>query len=318
MAPADWFRPWRAGLTPDDALMVEACLRAAADGPFFPDWEFSALFGFERTEIRKLVANWRTEADEYRLWCAVSSSMNNLSGYPHRKDDALERMIPGGRAALEASYERLEQASGQSDNARRLLTIRLERFAEMDHAGLESEGRLVHDIATSAERPGVPVPVLIRDHLWQRWLPDGITGVVVDGSPGPTERSGLLSLVHQACRDEEASPPVKQRLESVRSFESFRVDRRHETPVWILIHLTVRILAVTLDDPSTMFVGAQFVDWPPMERVEAASVWRVVGAAEAMAPLDSARTVRLGAPEQHDLGYWKPATLGDLAFNHWD
>jgi hypothetical protein len=34
-----------------DKAIVGQALRAAANGPFFPDWEFHALFGLERSEV---------------------------------------------------------------------------------------------------------------------------------------------------------------------------------------------------------------------------------------------------------------------------
>ncbi|WP_162584044.1 hypothetical protein [Variovorax sp. PBS-H4] len=39
----------------DDSSIISECLWAAADGPFFPDWEFSTLFGLSREEVRDLI-----------------------------------------------------------------------------------------------------------------------------------------------------------------------------------------------------------------------------------------------------------------------
>ena len=41
-----------------DSRVIGECLRAAVNGPFFPDWEFSTLFGLTRDEVRA-VADWR-------------------------------------------------------------------------------------------------------------------------------------------------------------------------------------------------------------------------------------------------------------------
>jgi hypothetical protein len=35
-----------------DRNVIERCLQAAVEGPFFPDWEFHALFGLDREQIR--------------------------------------------------------------------------------------------------------------------------------------------------------------------------------------------------------------------------------------------------------------------------
>lgn len=42
--------------TDDERAVVFACLRAAVDGPFFPEWEFETLFGLPRAEVAALVA----------------------------------------------------------------------------------------------------------------------------------------------------------------------------------------------------------------------------------------------------------------------
>jgi hypothetical protein len=44
--------PWIAGIDSDDRNVIEGCLRAAIDGPFFPNWECPTLFGLEREEVR--------------------------------------------------------------------------------------------------------------------------------------------------------------------------------------------------------------------------------------------------------------------------
>ena len=54
---------WHAALGEMEIDIVKACLRAAADGPFFPDWEFSAIFGFERSEVREVAGSWPVMPD---------------------------------------------------------------------------------------------------------------------------------------------------------------------------------------------------------------------------------------------------------------
>jgi hypothetical protein len=63
--------------------VVRECLRAAVNGPFFPDWEFETLFGLDREEVRRVLLSWPTlnEADE-TVVPAINNSMNNLLGYP--------------------------------------------------------------------------------------------------------------------------------------------------------------------------------------------------------------------------------------------
>lgn len=71
-----------------DREVIGQCLRAAADGPFFPDWEFHTLFGFERVEIRRIAERWPDWDDDVEQADAINAAMNNLLGYPHRRWDA--------------------------------------------------------------------------------------------------------------------------------------------------------------------------------------------------------------------------------------
>lgn len=71
----------------DELRIIEECLEAAAQGPFFPDREFQTLFGLNRDEVVK-VANWPpTDEISEEVHVAVSGALNLLTGYPHGKDD---------------------------------------------------------------------------------------------------------------------------------------------------------------------------------------------------------------------------------------
>lgn len=66
-----------------DRNVVRECLRAAAHGPFYPDWEFHLLFGFEREEIRSFLNSWPAIDDTKEdVAAAISNSINNLLYYP--------------------------------------------------------------------------------------------------------------------------------------------------------------------------------------------------------------------------------------------
>lgn len=96
-------------LTDADASLVGKCLRAAVDGPFFPDWEFQTLIGVSREEVRNLVDAWPgIEASRDNL-AIVSNSLNNLSGYPHGEDTALLQNAGAGRADISNCLERLRR-----------------------------------------------------------------------------------------------------------------------------------------------------------------------------------------------------------------
>ncbi|WP_263974564.1 hypothetical protein [Myxococcus xanthus] len=39
-----------------DEQIIQECLRATVEGPFFPDREFPVLFGFDRAEVAAILA----------------------------------------------------------------------------------------------------------------------------------------------------------------------------------------------------------------------------------------------------------------------
>src|SRR5215470_2601534 len=84
-----------ADLSPSEREIVRACLRAAAEGPFFPDWEFSSLFGLSREELKTILASWPNlnEVDE-SVVLAINNSLNNLIGYPHGMHDHWSEFVP--------------------------------------------------------------------------------------------------------------------------------------------------------------------------------------------------------------------------------
>jgi hypothetical protein len=105
--------------------VVRECLRAAVDGPFFPDGEFETLFGLTRYELREVLLSWPTlnEADE-SVVLAINNSMNNLLGYPFREDqDAWSRFISVNRSELASIFDKWRgRPNGGSNTARDFLT----------------------------------------------------------------------------------------------------------------------------------------------------------------------------------------------------
>jgi hypothetical protein len=89
-------------LTDLERDVIGACLRAAADGPFFPDAEFHTLFGLEREEVRAIAAKWPqvSEAGD-AVPLAINNSLGNLLGYPHDQGGELQRWAG-------ATYEEIE------------------------------------------------------------------------------------------------------------------------------------------------------------------------------------------------------------------
>lgn len=70
-------------------------LRAAVDGPYFPDWEFETLMGLTRDEMRVFADAWPQTPPEtpngydsaaHAQMVAINNAANNLLGYPHGAD----------------------------------------------------------------------------------------------------------------------------------------------------------------------------------------------------------------------------------------
>jgi len=102
-------------MSPSQSLIVGEVLRAAADGPFVPDWEFHTLFGLSREQVRRIADEWPLPilpSEEVTL--AVNNSFNTLLGYPHRKDDLWGDWISVDREALNGLFNLLRGRRGES------------------------------------------------------------------------------------------------------------------------------------------------------------------------------------------------------------
>jgi len=99
-----------ASLSEEDKTIVAQALRAAAYGPFFPDWEFHTLFGLERGKVRAIAGAWpRHIATPEETALAVNNSLTNLLGYPHRKDAEWSEWISVDRQQLDELFSRLRE-----------------------------------------------------------------------------------------------------------------------------------------------------------------------------------------------------------------
>lgn len=156
-------RAWRETLDERDRQVVAEALRAATEGPFFPDWEFSILFGLSRDEVRRVSADWPETNDTETELVAVEGAMNNLLGYPHGKDAAFPNYMSVDRAELELVYWRIKEATGTNDRIRRELARDLRAFAQLPPEQLPSKLSFIRDVVGLADRYGVDVPKGVRD-----------------------------------------------------------------------------------------------------------------------------------------------------------
>jgi len=110
-----------ADLSDAERRIVQECLRATVEGSFFPDWEFHALFGLERGEVRRILSLWPRvdEADE-SVVIAINNSFNNLLGYPARNgDEEWPKFISVAREEVARIFDKWKRkGSGASPDSR--------------------------------------------------------------------------------------------------------------------------------------------------------------------------------------------------------
>lgn len=95
-------------LSESDRRLIGACLRAAVEGPFFPDWEFEVLFGFRRDEVRAVLDAWpASEPIDRTTRAVVCATLNQLLGYPHGLETELRKRTGADQAQLQELSERL-------------------------------------------------------------------------------------------------------------------------------------------------------------------------------------------------------------------
>ncbi len=105
-----------------DIEFVRLCLRALVEGRFVPDWEFGTVMGVERPLVRQVLRDWpRVSVPVGEFKCAVQNGLLNLWGYPHRKERALARRVPGVEQRLGPMVELVADAWHQDEGlARRI------------------------------------------------------------------------------------------------------------------------------------------------------------------------------------------------------
>ena len=67
---------------------IGECLNAAAfTDSFFPDWEFTTLFGVSRERVKLIASSWpNVDIDDEEVRGVLVNSLNHLLGYPHGQD----------------------------------------------------------------------------------------------------------------------------------------------------------------------------------------------------------------------------------------
>ena len=98
-------------LSNDEMKIIGDCLSASVDGPFFPEWEFSTLFGLKRAEVAQVRQSWPdVSAEDETTRTAVNNALVNLLGYPHNEE--LGRFVsatPKRLREILAKWQRIQQ-----------------------------------------------------------------------------------------------------------------------------------------------------------------------------------------------------------------
>ena len=78
-------------MTNENELILAGCLRATVYSDFFPEWEFHALFGVTREEVKAIYQQWpNVDFSDENVVLAIHNTVNNLTGYPITAEE-LER-----------------------------------------------------------------------------------------------------------------------------------------------------------------------------------------------------------------------------------
>jgi hypothetical protein len=96
-------------LTIKENELVGRCLYEAANGEYFPSWEFDTLIGADRAAVRRVASSWLTDQRISDAELGVTLSvLNNLLGYPHGREAELERAIGAQVSEVKSLFARLD------------------------------------------------------------------------------------------------------------------------------------------------------------------------------------------------------------------
>lgn len=98
-------------LTEHEREIVSQCLRAAVEGPFFPEWEFQTLMGVSREEISGLRTRWQASVIDHDDEDVVRNVLNHLIGYPHGHETEWRAHIDAGLDAVSSILAKLSKGS---------------------------------------------------------------------------------------------------------------------------------------------------------------------------------------------------------------
>lgn len=153
-----------------------------------------------------------------------------------------------------------------------------------------------------------------------RPLPAGATGFLPPGDWAPPDLRRVLGLIHEAGRNEGRTVGELTDPPTVRSFKYVHLTHRHEPSFWALFHRVVAVMAFTDVNPrDELVIGHELIDWPalPSDRV-GDGTWVLLKRERAMDRPRASDFAALPPGEIAQIHHWRPTTIGEILFNHWD
>lgn len=103
-----------------EVQIIGECLSAAANGPFFPDWEFATLFGLQRDKVAEIASTWPVisphEIDAGVADQAINNTFIWLFWYPHKLMKRWTEYISATPRESYDLYQRWRHLTGRKNN----------------------------------------------------------------------------------------------------------------------------------------------------------------------------------------------------------
>jgi hypothetical protein len=153
-----------------------------------------------------------------------------------------------------------------------------------------------------------------------RPLPTGATGSLPPGDWTPPDPRRVLELVHEAGRNEGRQVGELTDPPTLRSFTFVHLEHRHEPSIWALFHNVVAVVAFTDVNPRhELVIGHQLIDWPALRSDRVADgTWVLLSQERALERPTASDFDALSPNEIAEIRRWRPTTIGQILFNHWD
>ncbi|MFI5605925.1 hypothetical protein [Amycolatopsis sp. NPDC051903] len=132
-----------------------------------------------------------------------------------------------------------------------------------------------------------------------------------------TDRKAFAAVSHDAARRLGATVEQITAPELYSTFHTATLTRRGQRRFAILCHRHVPVIA--LAEPLTGWGPVTVIEDPVSQAALATQTsFRLLTADELSTPLNRADLSALAKAELRQIAHWKPRTVSELLFNHWD